>query len=104
VALGEHVLTVNMSAYITADDLADGLHPLDEGYVKMANAWYAGIQKAGSLGWIEEPINVTVTAVTSATPSLSSTKKPSEGMRGRASVLGMGLCLGVIWGVLWVGL
>lgn len=99
VALGEHVLTVNMSAYITADDLADGLHPQDEGYVKMAKAWYAGIQQAGNLGWIEAPVNVT--AVTSATPSPSSTIKPSEGVRGKANLLGMGLCLCVIWGV-WV--
>lgn len=51
---GEHVLFVNMGGVTTAD-LADALHPNDQGYQRMANAFYDGIQQAARNGWIPDP-------------------------------------------------
>ena len=42
---GKHVYLVSMKA-VTKADLADGLHPNDAGYQKMADAWDAAIQQA----------------------------------------------------------
>ncbi|MFC4035361.1 GDSL-type esterase/lipase family protein [Streptomyces polygonati] len=39
-AKGSHVHLVNMHAALTEADLADGVHPLQEGYDKMAPVWY----------------------------------------------------------------
>ncbi|KAL2169063.1 hypothetical protein VTG60DRAFT_6485 [Thermothelomyces hinnuleus] len=36
-------------------DLADGTHPTDEGYRKMANIWYASLRAASDKGWLEAP-------------------------------------------------
>ena len=49
------VLLVDMSKAVTTSDLADGLHPNDEGYIKMATAWYNAIQQASLNGWISPP-------------------------------------------------
>jgi lysophospholipase L1-like esterase len=87
VSAGSQVLAVNMSSYLTSADLADGLHPNDEGYAKMANAWYEGIQKVADKGWIQAPENDMVAAQssgsgTSATPtSPVETDKPSSASR-----------------------
>ena len=48
---GKHVYMVSMSSLNTGD-LQDGLHPNDNGYQKMANAWDAAIQQVISKGWI----------------------------------------------------
>jgi hypothetical protein len=53
---GAKVLVVDMSSYLTVNDLDDGLHPKDTGYILMARAWYAGIEQAAKNGWIREPI------------------------------------------------
>lgn len=53
-AAGKHVRLVDMSALTTAD-LADSLHPNDNGYRKMADAFNAGIQAADAAGWIKPP-------------------------------------------------
>ncbi|WP_410623625.1 ricin-type beta-trefoil lectin domain protein [Amycolatopsis sp. cmx-8-4] len=53
-AAGRHVRYVDMSALNTAD-LSDALHPNDNGYRKMADAFNAGIQAADSAGWITPP-------------------------------------------------
>jgi lysophospholipase L1-like esterase len=53
-AAGRHVGYVDMSA-LTAADLADALHPNDNGYRKMADAFDAGIQAADRAGWIKPP-------------------------------------------------
>ncbi|HEY3761182.1 MAG TPA: SGNH/GDSL hydrolase family protein [Verrucomicrobiae bacterium] len=37
--MGQHIVLVDMHAELTQADLADGLHPSAEGYVKMGNAW-----------------------------------------------------------------
>ncbi len=36
-------------------DIADGTHPNDSGYYKMAKIWYNGIQEAASRGILLEP-------------------------------------------------
>ena len=54
---GKHVRLVDMSAVTTAD-LADGLHPNDSGYRKMADAFHRGIQDAVHDGWVGEPVAV----------------------------------------------
>jgi hypothetical protein len=56
VRAGGHILVVDMSAYVTVADLQDGLHPTDEGYELMAEAWYGGIEEAAAKGWLHEPI------------------------------------------------
>ena len=53
---GKHVLTVDMSSYVPASDLYDGLHPDDVGYNLMAECWYAGLQQAAAKGWISAPV------------------------------------------------
>jgi len=49
------VLLVDMFKAVTTSDLADALHPNDEGYIKMATAWYNAIQQASLNGWISPP-------------------------------------------------
>ncbi|RFU33649.1 hypothetical protein B7463_g2678, partial [Scytalidium lignicola] len=56
---GNHVLVVDMYSALTTADLTDGLHPNDGGYAKMANVWYASLVNAGSMGWIQPPVDVT---------------------------------------------
>ena len=54
---GKHVYLVSMKA-VTKADLADGLHPNDAGYQKMADAWDAAIQQViadGKVAPIEFP-------------------------------------------------
>jgi lysophospholipase L1-like esterase len=53
---GKKVLLVDMSSLLTTDELTDGIHPTDEGYGKMADAWFAGIQEAIQKGWIKDPV------------------------------------------------
>ncbi|MFE3408095.1 ricin-type beta-trefoil lectin domain protein [Streptomyces mirabilis] len=56
-AAGKHVRLVDMSA-LTSADLADSLHPNDNGYRKMADAFNAGVQAADAAGWIKPPVSV----------------------------------------------
>lgn len=51
---GKHVSLVDMSALTTAD-LADSLHPNDNGYRKMADAFNSAVQAADAAGWIKPP-------------------------------------------------
>lgn len=54
---GIHTAVVNMSE--TSIDLihsTDGIHPTDEGYEKIAAAWYDGILAASEKGWIQKPL------------------------------------------------
>jgi hypothetical protein len=44
-------------------DLADGRHPNDAGYVKMADVWFSGIQEVISKGLLTKP-STDVTAAT----------------------------------------
>lgn len=54
---GAHILTVDMSAFVTVGQLDDGLHPNDAGYANMATAWFGALQKAASNGWISPPVS-----------------------------------------------
>ncbi|KAJ9353600.1 CAZyme family CE3 [Paecilomyces variotii] len=56
---GKTVMVVDFSHALTTKELVDGLHPTDEGYRKMGNVWYRGIQKAGLKGWIKPPVEGT---------------------------------------------
>ncbi|MCX5425780.1 ricin-type beta-trefoil lectin domain protein [Streptomyces sp. NBC_00078] len=56
-AAGKHVRLVDMSA-LTAADLSDALHPNDNGFRKMADAFHAGVQAADAAGWIKPPVSV----------------------------------------------
>lgn len=56
-AAGKHVRLVDMSALTTAD-LSDSLHPNDNGFGKMADAFNAGVQAADAAGWIKPPVSV----------------------------------------------
>ncbi|MES2476832.1 MAG: RICIN domain-containing protein [Verrucomicrobiota bacterium] len=48
---GKRVHMINMSS-LNIGDLNDGLHPNDNGYQKMANAWLGGIQQVIANGWV----------------------------------------------------
>jgi hypothetical protein len=55
-------------------DLADGRHPNDAGYVKMANVWFTGIQEVISKGFLTKASgNVTVGTGNTSHVSKSST-------------------------------
>ncbi|KAJ3779995.1 SGNH hydrolase-type esterase domain-containing protein [Lentinula aff. detonsa] len=48
---GQHVVHVTLSD-LTSSEMADDLHPNDEGYQVLAQAWDVGIQTASAAGWI----------------------------------------------------
>ncbi|MCM2387199.1 FG-GAP-like repeat-containing protein [Streptomyces albipurpureus] len=52
---GEHVLLADTSAVTTAD-LADQLHPNDNGYRKIAAAFLTGLYQAADNGWLRDPV------------------------------------------------
>lgn len=54
-AAGKHVRLVDMSA-LTGADLSDALHPNDNGFRKMADAFHAGVRAADAAGWIKPPV------------------------------------------------
>ncbi|MEV4432596.1 FG-GAP-like repeat-containing protein [Streptomyces sp. NPDC049555] len=56
-AKGRHVGFVDMSA-VTTRDLADGIHPNDSGYAKMAEAFSNGLARAAADGWIRSRVDV----------------------------------------------
>ncbi len=51
---GKHIALVDMGS-VTVADLADGLHPNENGYRKMADAWHGAIKQVIAKGWIGEP-------------------------------------------------
>ncbi|WP_217809816.1 SGNH/GDSL hydrolase family protein, partial [Micromonospora sp. NBS 11-29] len=51
---GRHVTLVDTNA-VTIANLADGLHPNDRGYGKMAISFYQGVLTAADAGWIRPP-------------------------------------------------
>ena len=57
--VGKHVAVVDMSQIISDNDRYDKIHPNDEGYRLMANAWYVAIAQANTNGWINNPVAVT---------------------------------------------
>ncbi|WP_334586745.1 SGNH/GDSL hydrolase family protein [Streptomyces sp. B21-083] len=53
-AAGKHVRLVDMGALNRAD-LSDALHPNENGFRKMADAFNAGVRAADAAGWIRPP-------------------------------------------------
>lgn len=48
---GKNVRLVDLNSSLTTADIgADGVHPTDAGYVKLANLWYSGLQAALGTG------------------------------------------------------
>jgi len=69
-------------------DLADGRHPNDAGYVKMANIWFQGIQEVISKGFLTTPLaNSTSSTISAAggAPALASSANATTTQRGSAS-------------------
>ncbi|MFI1796471.1 SGNH/GDSL hydrolase family protein, partial [Streptomyces sp. NPDC020379] len=54
---GFHVGYVDMGA-VTTRDLSDDLHPKDSGYVKMADAFYGGLERAAADGWVRQHVDI----------------------------------------------
>ncbi|KAL8910761.1 MAG: hypothetical protein Q9171_003973 [Xanthocarpia ochracea] len=50
-----HIGIVDFSNKLQPSDYADGLHPNDSGYKKMADIWFNAIQDAANKGWIKAP-------------------------------------------------
>lgn len=51
-ARGNNVMVVDMRAIKGPADLVDGVHPKEEGYVRMGALWFGGIRAAARKGWI----------------------------------------------------
>ncbi|HEY0001869.1 MAG TPA: GDSL-type esterase/lipase family protein [Actinoplanes sp.] len=64
VAAGKHVHFVDMHAAVTTADLADGIHPSEAGYAKMATVWYDALRTVPG-------------ALASATPTSPATTAPT---------------------------
>lgn len=66
---GNHLVLVKMNEAIKTSDLDDNLHPTDDGYSKMADAWWKQIKYADSKGWIKAPGTPVAAPACKATPS-----------------------------------
>ncbi|KKZ66425.1 hypothetical protein EMCG_07853 [[Emmonsia] crescens] len=54
---GKHVLLIDLERVTTQHiNTTDGIHPVDQGYKLIADAWYEGIVAADKKGWIKAPI------------------------------------------------
>ncbi|KAL9635740.1 MAG: hypothetical protein Q9204_002513 [Flavoplaca sp. TL-2023a] len=58
----QNIAAINFSS-VQANDLADGLHPTNDGYAKMGDIWFSAIQSAASKGWIKAPVEPDASAV-----------------------------------------
>jgi lysophospholipase L1-like esterase len=54
---------VDIGSLFTASDLADGLHPNVEGYVKLGHAWASAVEGLGGPGGAPEPLPVVTLGV-----------------------------------------
>jgi hypothetical protein len=59
-AAGDRIVLADMFTFISTDELQDGTHPTDEGYIKMASVWWAAIQTAQSNGFLSPPLDIGV--------------------------------------------
>jgi lysophospholipase L1-like esterase len=57
---GKHIVLVDMHGDDgpMLEDLADGTHPTDTGYKKMANIWYRGLVELADQGWLQRAEDV----------------------------------------------
>ncbi|KAK8108347.1 uncharacterized protein PG998_010360 [Apiospora kogelbergensis] len=54
---GRPILLADMD-FVSTDDLVDGVHPNDYGFVKMANIWWLAIERAASSRLIQEAVPI----------------------------------------------
>ena len=54
IANGDKLVFVNMNTVLGQADLADGLHPNQGGYDKMADKWFSSMQAAGFIGGTQQ--------------------------------------------------
>jgi hypothetical protein len=53
---GYHVVLAEMNdGFITLDDIWDGTHPYESGFLKMAAVWTDAIKQAENYGWLSAP-------------------------------------------------
>jgi len=57
IASGRHIVMVKMDS-LKDIDMADGLHPNDFGYARMAENWLKGIKTAEKKRWIVPPVEI----------------------------------------------
>ncbi|EHK97168.1 hypothetical protein M7I_7089 [Glarea lozoyensis 74030] len=62
----QNVIIVDMPSGVRVQDMADGLHPSDAGYDKMAVKWAIALTAANSMGWVQDPVAPTEVSVPSA--------------------------------------
>ncbi|KAF2706017.1 carbohydrate esterase family 3 protein [Pleomassaria siparia CBS 279.74] len=82
-------------------DLADGRHPNDAGYVKMANVWFGGVQEVVAKGLLSPPANAPSSAANSTssnngTMASSATKDDSAKVAASSPVMMMSLASSVM--------
>ena len=71
----QRIVLADLYSALKAEDLADGIHPTDEGYKKVAEAWLSAIYEASEKGMLVEPNEGT-------SDNISTTTKES-GQNGR---------------------
>ena len=97
-ASGNHVIALNMTRFVTTDDLGDGLHPTDHGYLLMARGWASAIKQVAEKGWLnvnntEGPTATLTTPVAGSTP----TTKPENSAVSMGGFGGLGLLVAGFW-------
>lgn len=53
---GQHIVVADIFSAVQVTDLADGIHPNDGGYSKMAVTWANAITSADNSGWVKDPV------------------------------------------------
>ncbi|KAJ6557559.1 SGNH hydrolase-type esterase domain-containing protein, partial [Mycena capillaripes] len=66
------------SAYLGPEDMADSLHPNDQGCQKMADVWFGALWQAAEWGWIEPATGVLPEGPTRCSCSFTEPNKPIE--------------------------
>lgn len=79
VSKGKKVMMVSMNKAISITDLADGLHPNDNGYSKMAKTYFEAIEEADEKHWISKPGKEETPSASSGLAACKSTQLTSEG-------------------------
>lgn len=92
---GHRVMVADMRS-ITKEYLAEGIHPTDVGYKKMADIWFAGIQAAHAKGWIQRPMGPNLPEIVPnakgqvVTPKKRQYRKQAQSTRGQGGEGGGG--------------
>lgn len=102
-----HIISVPTN--ITIADLHDIKHPNDQGYMKMANAWFRAIRQANDRGWIEDPVEVNADDLPGmglGTKSDAEEDDEESAASRSASPLGLGFVAGLLgratFGPAWI--